>query len=237
LEINLVTDKHNEKKGFLNDINQLLKDLYTERDEIKKELNGDGDFHPNDNIWKHVKSTLINKYTFVFECYQGDKFNRKRKGQTNPMTEEMAKEYSEKNPDAIIRLNECDSNYDLEKKMISKEAALTFDIYRDDLTRVVMSRLKQDDSSNLENYLRGMKHFFNLSGLLHQKEQEIDDLNAFLIKMEHVEIDLNGKLMKVQEKRDILKESIEKSMSNIYVQMRFTKSFVEISMNSVVDLL
>lgn len=34
-----------------------------------------------------------------------------------------------------------------------------------------------------------------------------------------------------------MKEKVEKALSNIYIQMRFTKSYVEISLNKVVDLL
>lgn len=148
----------------------------------------------SDNIWKHVKSSLVNKYTFVFECYEEDEFIKKRKGLTNPLTDELEKRYIAGNGDARIRLNEHDSNYEIERKMIKKEATLNFDIYKEDLTRVVMSRLKQDDSSNLENYLNSMKQFFDLSGEIYEKGKEIKELDEFINIMELEEREIDGHL-------------------------------------------
>lgn len=196
-------------------------------------------FPSNDNIWKHVKSSLVNKYTYVFECFENDEFVKKRRGKvvTNPLTDELEKRYIAGNPDAQIRLNECDSNYEIERRMIKKEATLNFDIYKEDLTRVVMSRLKQDNSADLDNYLNNMKKFFDLSGEIFEKGKEIKELDEFINIMELEEREIAGHLQRVRDERDDMKEKVEKSLSNIYIQMRFTKSYVEISLNKVVDLL
>lgn len=229
LDIQLREDVMKEKEQFLYDIRTLEMELKNLQQQRQNQLQTDN-YPASDTTWKYMKQQLINKYTFVFECFTGDEFQKQRRGISNPLTDELEKNFLEKSLSAKMRLNECDAFYELERKMLKKEASLTFDVYIDDLSKMVMSRHKPEDSVNIDGYIESMRAFFELSREVHEAETEKNELFNFITDLERDEKLCASKLQEFKMIRENLAQSIITAQSNINLQMRFTKSFVEIDM-------
>ena len=117
---------------------------------------------------------------------------------------------------------------------MTKEATLNFDVYLEDIVKQLRTRAK----GSIDDYIDSMRNYFNLTGEIFSKGQEIKELDDFIQHVKVKDVDKIAESLQIDiENRDQTQEKIIKSMSNIFVQMRFTKAYVEISMKNVVNLL
>lgn len=233
-EINRLRDTLALKEEFYESLRNLHGDLVGMENEIQEERNSlvHRD-HIKSDVWTRIKNTLDTKYTHVFESYEGDEMVKKNK--KDPLTPDLEKQYKTSTTLLVKRLNECDPYHEIESKMLKKEAAWTFDVYREELIKTIRPRVNNE--SLIPTYMEAMGEYFNYSRILSEKKNEIQLLEEFIdfINKEKAQIQYN--LNCDIERKEETEYNVEKELSNIYVQMRFTKSFVEIDMTKIVDLL
>lgn len=233
LEINLLRDKLKEKQEFYENLTVLKTQLEVEEKDLLDQRRSIDHNQVNSEVWNRLTDNLEQKYIFVFDSYEGDDFIKKKRD--SPLTLALETTYKQSDPQIIKRLNEYDPYHEIEAKMLKKEAALTFDVYINDFKETVKKRVTHE--SYRQTYLDMMREYFERSRSVVEKKNEIKHLEDFLELVGSDQSEIEMKLKREEDEREEMSEKVEKATSNINVQLRFTKLFVEIDLSKVVDLL
>jgi len=177
-------------------------------------------------------SGLKDKWKALLSHYQED--------QLQPIEKQYSKEHHRQfltnNPHLERRLNELDAYYDIEEGILRRMGSFDVHSYENDpKIKNLMNPIL--DSGKQKLTIEGMES----SLVKARRTNEKDRLRKLIDKfIDYNQKDIRGciiHLEKVNRDRNEKEEDIRKAYANIYIQMRFKKEFVEISLNQIVDLL